>query len=118
MKQGILKNGMKGMIPLLFLIMSLSLYSQEKKDSLEVLKMEDTKTLFSKGDTLFLNQSDTLALKTSREATLIDSLWLHELIKSPLYDTIQFVLSDEEKLITDLEELPTELLKHIHSVYN
>ena len=111
MKCVFLQNSMKEFLTLLFLVSCLSVFSQEKKDSLELLKIEDTKSLFPKGDTLFLNQSDSLALKIHKEATLIDSLWLHELIKSPLYDTIQFVLGDDEKLVTDLEELPTALLK-------
>lgn len=86
-------------------------YSQTKPDTLKLQKIEDTKELFSTSDTLFLRKSDSLEFKIHKEATLIDSLWLHELINSPLYDTIQYVLKDDEILVTDLEELPTDLLK-------
>ncbi|UMB59683.1 LysM peptidoglycan-binding domain-containing protein [Lutibacter sp. A80] len=80
-------------------------------DTIKLQSFEDSKVLFSNGDTLLLKNTDTLGFKEHVEATLIDSLWLHELIKSPLYDTIQYVLKDDEILITELEELPTELLK-------
>ena len=86
-------------------------FSQTETDTLQPQKIEDTKQLFSTNDTLFLKKSDSLTLKIHKEATLIDSLWLNELIKSPLYDTIQYVLRDDEILVTELEELPTELLK-------
>ena len=83
-----------------------------KLDSVKVLELKDSKTLFMGTDSLFaINKSDTVSLKLHKEATLIDSLWLNELIKSPLYDTIQYVLRNDEKMITELEELPTELLK-------
>ena len=96
---------------LLFILIITKGFSQEKVDSIKVEEIKDTKSLFSGNDTLFVNKSDTLALKHHNEATLIDSLWLNELIKSPLYDTIQYVLRDDEIMITELEELPTELLK-------
>lgn len=94
----------------LLLVVNIS-FSQKKADTLKLQKIKDTKELFLNNDTLLLEKSDYLLLKTYKEATLIDSLWLNELINSPLYDTIQFVLKDEEFLITDLEELPTDLLK-------
>jgi membrane-bound lytic murein transglycosylase D len=94
-------------------------FSQTEKDSLKLQKIEDTKELFSEKDTLFLKTSDsTFVLKFHKEATLIDSLWINELIKSPLYDTIQFVLKDDEILVTDLEELPTDLLKERLQILN
>jgi len=86
-------------------------FSQEKGDSLKLQKIEDSKELLSISDTLFFKKTDSTKLKLHKEATLIDSLWLNELIKSPLYDTIQYVLKDDEVLVTELEELPTELLK-------
>ena len=92
-------------------------YAQTEKDTIGLEKIEDTKKLFAEGDTLFSNvdslliANDSISLKVHKEATLIDSLWLHELIRSPLYDTVQYVLKDDEILVTDLEELPTELLK-------
>ncbi|WP_299527940.1 lytic transglycosylase domain-containing protein [uncultured Lutibacter sp.] len=86
-------------------------FSQTDTDTLALQKIEDTQEMFSDVDTLFFTKSDSLSLKIHKEATLIDSLWLNELINSPLYDTIQYVLKDDEILITELDELPTELLK-------
>ncbi len=90
-----------------FLLVICTGFSQTKMDT---LKIEDTKNLFS--------IKDTVTLKIHKEATLIDSLWLHELINSPLYDTIQYVLREDEILITELEELPTNLLKERLKVLN
>ncbi|WP_456463449.1 LysM peptidoglycan-binding domain-containing protein [Lutibacter sp.] len=86
-------------------------FSQTKTDTLKVQEIQDTKELFSTSDTLFSKKADSVTFKIDKEATLIDSLWLNELIKSPLYDTIQYVLKDDEILLTELEELPTDLLK-------
>ena len=86
-------------------------FAQTEKDTLKLQKIEDTKELFSNNDTLLLKKSDSLSLKIQKEATLIDSLWINEMINSPLYDTIQYVLKDDEIIIDELEELPTELLK-------
>ena len=86
-------------------------FSQTNPDTLNIQKLEDTKELFSNKDTIFIKTEDSLTRKIHKEATLIDSLWLHELIKSPLYDTVQYVLRDDEILVTDLEDLPTDLLK-------
>ncbi|MDV7186627.1 LysM peptidoglycan-binding domain-containing protein [Lutibacter sp. TH_r2] len=99
-------------LTLLFLILTSLGYAQVENDTLKLEPIEDTKTLFSEGDSIVLKQVDSLiTLKINKEAALIDSLWLTELINSPLYDTIQYVLRDDEKLVTELEELPTELLK-------
>ncbi|WP_298364700.1 lytic transglycosylase domain-containing protein [uncultured Lutibacter sp.] len=87
-------------------------YSQIETDTINFEKVDDTKQLLSGNDSLLVKNTDSVsAFKEHFEATLIDSLWLNELIKSPLYDTIQYVLRDDEILITELEELPTELLK-------
>lgn len=102
---------MRKLAPILFLVVSCFGYSQAKTDTLQPQKIEDTKELFSTNDTLFFKKTDSLTLKVHKEATLIDSLWLNELIKSPLYDTIQYVLRDDELVIDELQELPTELLK-------
>jgi len=102
---------MKQLLNISFLLFFSFGFSQTEMDSLKLQKLEDTKELFSNNDTLFLKKSDSVTLKLHKEATLIDSLWLNELIKSPLYDTIQYVLKDDEILITELEELPTDLLK-------
>jgi len=102
---------MSKLLNIVFLLVVSFGFSQTETDTLQPQKIEDTKELFSTSDTLFIQKSDSLTLKIHKEATLIDSLWLNELIKSPLYDTIQYVLRDDEILVTELEELPTELLK-------
>ena len=108
---------MQKTLVILFLLMAKIGFSQvevdsTKVDSVKVVAIKDTKILIKGNDSLLaINQSDTLALKHHKEATLIDSLWLNELIKSPLYDTVQYVLRDDEILVTELEELPTSLLK-------
>ena len=101
---------MKNLVFITILLTTLCGFSQTEIDTLKLQKIEDSKELFSK-DTLFINEIDTLKFKLQKEATLIDSLWLNELISSPLYDTIQYVIKDDEILVTDLEELPTKLLK-------
>lgn len=102
---------MKQLLNIAFLLFFSIGFSQIKSDTIKLESIEDTKELFSFMDSLLLKKSDTLGFKEHIEATLIDSLWLNELIKSPLYDTIQYVLRDDEIIITELEDLPTELLK-------
>jgi len=107
---------------LLFLLVFLtyhSSFSQTENDSIELVKIdslqldkiEDAEDLFINKDTIFFIKSDSLTFKIHKEATLIDSLWLKELTSSPLYDTIQYVLREDELIFTELEELPTALLK-------
>jgi membrane-bound lytic murein transglycosylase D len=85
-------------------------FSQISTDTLEIETLEDTQLLIM-SDSLLLQKIDSLSMKFHKEATLIDSLWLNEMIKSPLYDTVQYVMADDEILTTELVELPTELLK-------
>jgi len=109
---------MKILVHITFLLVVTIGFSQTEIDTIKLQKIEDTKELFSTSDTLFLKKADSVTLKIHKEATLIDSLWLNELIKSPLYDTIQYVLRDDEILVTELEELPTDLLKERLAVLN
>ncbi|NLP57205.1 lytic transglycosylase domain-containing protein [Lutibacter sp. B1] len=109
---------MKKLLNIAFLLIFSIGFSQTPTDTIRFQKLEDTKELFSSSDSLFLKKNDTLTLKIHKEATLIDSLWLNELIKSPLYDTIQYVLKDDEIIETELEELPTDLLKERLKVLN
>lgn len=114
---------MKKILNILLLVVTSVGFSQTKSDTLTIKTnvvndtinvveiIGDTKELFSSGDSLLLKTPDSLSFKLHKEATLIDSLWLKELINSPLYDTISFVLKPDEKLVTELEELPTALLK-------
>ena len=109
---------MKQLVFLTFLLFSSVGFSQIKSDTLKLQKIEDSKELILISDTLFIAKTDSLSIKIHKEATLIDSLWLNELIKSPLYDTIQYVLKDDEILLTELEELPTDLLKERLTILN
>jgi len=102
---------MKQLLIFTFLLIFSVGFSQTESDTLNLQTLEDSKVLFSEGDSLLLKTTDSLSLKIHLEANIIDSLWLNELIKSPLYDTIPYVIGDDEILVTDLEELPTELLK-------
>ena len=102
---------MKKILIVILLVVTSVGFSQTESDTLAIKTIEDAKELFSSGDSLLLKTPDSLSFKTHIEATVIDSLWLNELIKSPLYDTIQYVIRDDEKLVTELEELPTALLK-------
>ena len=84
----------------------------QEVDSLTVEIIEDAKELAAKKDTLFSIQNDSLRFVSHEKAAMIDSLWLNQLINSPLYDTIPYVLNDDEVLKEEeLAELPTELLK-------
>lgn len=80
-------------------------------DSLKIIKIEDTKNLFSISDSLLYKKLDSVKFVTHHEANKLDSLWLNELIASPLNDSIRFTLGDDEVYISELNELPTELLK-------
>mgnify|MGYP001828687726 CR=1 FL=1 len=95
------------------LIFTLSTFwasAQVEADSTKVEEFEDNKVLFSK-DTLFVRATDSLSIKYYEQAAMIDSLWLNEMIRSPLYDTIPYVLLPDSIYKTEVEDLPTELLK-------
>ncbi|NQV78019.1 MAG: LysM peptidoglycan-binding domain-containing protein [Lutibacter sp.] len=102
---------MKKIVYIAFLAIVNFGFSQVKLDTLKLQKIEDGKELILNNDTLSLTIQETFSLKIDKEAALIDSLWLTELIRSPLYDTTQYVIEDDEVLIIELEELPTDLLK-------
>lgn len=99
---------MGNLIFITFLLFFSLAFSQSKTDT---LKLGDANKLSLKKDTLLIEKSDSLVLQVHTDAILIDSLWMNELIQSPLYDTTQYVLGDDEMLVTDLEELSTDLLK-------
>jgi len=94
----------------LFLFYSFG-FSQEKLETSKLETIEDGNQLFTKKDTLFYKKLDSLKLVTHSEASLLDSLWIHELINSPLNDTVRYVLGDNEVFESELQELPTSLLK-------
>ena len=110
---------MKNILIILLLVVTGVGFSQTESDTLAIdtiqtiqgRTIQDAKELFSSGDSMLLKTPDSLSFKLDKEATLIDSLWLNELINSPLYDTIAYIIKPEELIIDELQELPTELLK-------
>jgi len=86
-------------------------YSQEALDTLNLQKIVDTKALFSNGDTLLYKKLDSIKLVIHNQASLLDSLWINELAASSLNDTVRYTLEDDEVYVSELNELPTALLK-------
>ena len=80
-------------------------------DTLKIITIEDTKNLFSLSDSLLYKKLDSVKFVTHHKVNKLDSLWLNELIASPLNDSIRYRLGDDEVYISELNELPTELLK-------
>jgi len=85
--------------------------AQIKKDTIKLQNIEDAKTVSSKSDTLFKQAKDSLSFREDIVANKIDSLWLHDLINSPLNDTVQYVLTGKQMEVADLVNLPTDTLK-------
>lgn len=102
---------MKKLIYIAFLLLFSLGFSQTDPENLNTQKNENTKEFYSDSALLFFKCPDSLVLQVHTDAMLIDSLWMNELIKSPLYDTAQYVLGNDEMLVTDLKELSTDLLK-------
>lgn len=100
---------MKKLTILMFLCLGIT-YAQTP-DSLKLEKLKDANNLFANGDTVFIKRNDSMVFKIHKEANKIDSLWMLEMVKSPLNDTFQFILNDNELETTELVELPTDLLK-------
>ena len=95
----------------ILMLLCLGVSFAQTPDSLKLEKLDATKNLFASSDTIFIKRSDSMVFKIHKEANIIDSLWMQEMVKSPLNDTIQFVLNEDELVTTDLVELPTALLK-------
>ncbi|MCF6181434.1 lytic transglycosylase domain-containing protein [Lutibacter sp.] len=102
---------MKQLVYILFLCFFYNGFAQVKKDTLKIEKIENLKEISSKNDTIFKQVKDSLAFKTDTIADKIDSLWLHQLINSPLNDTIKYVLTGTKIVVSDLVDLPTDTLK-------
>jgi membrane-bound lytic murein transglycosylase D len=86
-------------------------FSQTKSAVSEPDKNENTQEILSDSAQVFLKNPDSLVFQIHSDAMLIDSLWMNELVNSALYDTTQYILEDDEILVTDLEGLSTDLLK-------
>jgi membrane-bound lytic murein transglycosylase D len=102
---------MKQLILFTFLFVFYFGFSQITSDSLALQKIEDTKTLFPSQDSLLYKKLDSLKFVTHHNVSKLDSLWLSELVASPLNDTARYVLGNDEIFESELEDLPTELLK-------
>lgn len=86
-----------------------SLSPKREKKILQKEEIKDTQRIFYKKDSLFIRKNDSLFEYSS--AAKIDSLWLQSIIQSPLYDTVQYVLEDDQIFTAQNEDLPTEVLK-------
>lgn len=84
---------------------------KSESDSLKLIPIGDTKNLFAISDSLLYKKLDSVKFATHHEVNKLDSLWLNELIISPLNDTIRYALADDEIFESELVELPTDLLK-------
>lgn len=102
---------MKNLIYIGFLLTFTIAFSQKKSDPLKIQPNENAKVQFKDSPVLFFTNTDSLILQVHPKASLIDSLWMNKLIKSPLYDKELYMLGDDEMFVADLEELSTELLK-------
>ncbi len=102
---------MKNLIYIGFLLTFTFAFPQKKTEPLKTQQNENTKVHFKENPTLFFTNSDSLILQVHPNASLIDSLWMNKLIKSPLYDKELYILGDDEMFVADLEELSTEVLK-------
>ena len=77
-------------------------YTQENSKSENLQKMEDS---------IFEKKLDSIKLQFHDEVSAIDSMWINELINSPLNDTLKYSIHEDEKYEPELKELPTKLLK-------
>ena len=102
---------MKNLIYIGFLFAFTFAFSQKKTEPLKIQQIENTKVHFKDSPALFFTNTDSLILQVHPKASLIDSLWMNKLIKSPLYDKELYILGDDEMFVAELEELSTELLK-------
>ena len=90
---------MKKIIVLLIVLIGFKGLAQESGD---LQKIEDS---------LFHKKLDSLKFQFHEEASLIDSLWINELINSPLNDTLRYSIEEDEVFVSESNELPTKLLK-------
>jgi membrane-bound lytic murein transglycosylase D len=92
---------MKKLTVVTFLLFQIA-FSQENLSVSDLQKKEDS---------IFQKKLDSIKLQFKNEISLVDSLWINELINSPLNDTLRYSLEEDEAYIPELKELPTLLLK-------
>ena len=98
---------------LFFLFFSVSLFAQEKKDSIFIQKVD---TLPVAQDSL--KKELQAKFFTDQDLKEIDSLWADEKFNSPLIDTLEYVIDDKDIIGTTNLVLTTALLKQRLSVLN
>lgn len=91
---------------LILLLTSTTIFSQQKKDSIETVKI----------DTLFIaKDSITTSVKkeffTDNDLQVIDSLLVDEKFNSPLIDTLEYVIDDKDIIGYSKQSLTTDLMK-------
>lgn len=89
-----------------FLLISISVFAQQEKDSLLILE----------GDTDIAAKIDTIEIKnqdffTDNDLKVIDSLLVGYKFSSPLIDTLEYVLDDKDIIGNTTKVLTTDLLK-------
>jgi len=106
---------MRSIFTYAFLLGTLMAVAQTPEKTLDTIVpttiFQDNTQLQSADSLLLASIAEKPFDKEHVEATLIDSLWLKEMYYSKLYDTVQFILKPNEIKVTELKELPTELLK-------
>ena len=99
---------MRRIIVLLIVLVGYKALAQENRN---LQKNEDIKQLVSSKDSILNKKLDSIKFQFHEEVSLIDSLWINELINSPLNDTLRYSIEDDEVIESELVELPTKLLK-------
>ena len=92
---------------LLFLFFSVSIFSQQKKDSIYTVKND---TIFIAKDTL--KTPIKKELFTDNDLKVIDSLLVDEKFNSALIDTLEYVIADKDIIGNTKTVLTTDLLKN------
>ncbi|MFK8058759.1 MAG: LysM peptidoglycan-binding domain-containing protein [Polaribacter sp.] len=97
---------------ILLLFFSITAFSQEKKDSIPVIKKD---TLFIAKDSIKIKEVE---LFTDNDLKTIDSLLVDEKFNSPLIDTLEYVLNDKDITSNFKTAVTTALLKERLSFLN
>lgn len=97
----------------LFLFFSISVFSQQEKDSISVVKT----------DTIFVAKNSLKSplkkeLFTDNDLKVIDSLLVDEKFNSALIDTLEYVIADKDIIGNSKTVLTTDLLKNRLSTLN
>ncbi len=91
---------------LLFLFFSISVFSQQEKDSIPLVKND---TLFIAKDSI--TKKIKSELFTDNDLKTIDSLLIEEKFNSALIDTLEYVIADKDIIGNSKAALTTDLLK-------